>query len=397
MCWRAILALCVIWAECASEFGMRVLKAYKTKLSPNNRQRGFFRRCAGTARFVYNWGLADRIDRYERGEKTSLYEQKKRFNALKYEEFPWIREVPASISEATFINLNTAYQNFFRRVKQGDTPGFPKFKRKGHHESFQLRGVRVRADGVYISKLGWVRLGERGYIPTDSEKYGVYATVSLRAGDWYISVLVYDDIEGIEASGEVIGVDFGLKDLAICSNGQVFENPRPLREAQRKLARLNKELARRKKGGANWHKTKAKLQKAHARVVNIRRYTLHQISHYLTYELKPAVIVLEDLNVSGMSKNHNLAQAISDVGFSELRRQIEYKAAWCGIEVVIADRWFPSSKTCSNCGTVRSELALNQRTFNCPDCGYTIDRDLNAAINLAALVKAQSAPDCPGS
>ena len=183
----------------------------------------------------------------------------------------------------------------------------------------------------------------------------------------------------------VIGVDFGVKVLATCSNGRVFENPAPLRAAQAKVKRLSRELSRRKKGGANWHKTQAALAKAHLRLSNTRTHTLHQISDYLTQEVRPSTIVLEDLNVAGMLKNHKLALSISDAGFGELRRQIEYKARWLEIQVVLADRWYPSSKTCHQCGEVRRDLTLSDRTFTCPGCGFTIDRDLNAALNLAAL------------
>lgn len=374
---------------------MEILRAFKTKLNPNNVQRGFFIRCAGTSRFIYNWGLADRIARHEAGDKVSYFSQKKRFNALKRIEYPWVYETP-DVTESTLKNLDAAYQHFFRRVKNGEEPGFPKFKRKGRNESFQIRGVKVKPDRVYIPKLGWVRLAERGYIPVDAKKYGVYTTISLRAGNWYVSVLAYVDSEQVETSGSVIGVDFGIKELVTCSNGRVFGNPKPLRQARAKLARLNKELSRRKKGGANWLKTKAKLQKAHARVANIRKNVLHEISSYLVYESGAAVIVLENLNVAGMLQNHSLAQAIADVSFSELRRQIEYKAAWAGVDVVLADRWYPSSKTCSRCGAVRANLALSDRVYECESCGLVIDRDLNAAINLAALAEPAISGGLPG-
>jgi len=177
----------------------------------------------------------------------------------------------------------------------------------------------------------------------------------------------------------------------------VFENPRHLKLAERKLKRLQRELSRRTKGGANWHKTKAKLQRAHFNLANTRQHEQHEISSYLTYKLKPAVIVLEDLSVSGMVKNHHLAQAISDVGFGELRRQIEYKAQWLGIEIVLADRWEPSSKRCSGCGEVKANLTLADRVYHCDHCGLEIDRDLNAAFNLAALVNRQTDGDCLGS
>ena len=377
---------------------LKALRAYKTELAPNNRQRTYFRRCAGTARFVFNWALADRKLRFERGEKTSLYSQTKRFNSIKDEQCPWVREVPYAVTESAFRNCDAAFQHFFRRVKNKEKePGYPRFKRRGGRESFQLKSTGVELDRARLtSPIGWVRLKERFYIPMEATRYGTYATISERAGRWFISVLVEEDVESVDLTGEVVGVDLGINSLAVVSNGTVFENPKALRNAERKLARLQRELSRRRRGGANWRKTKAKLAAAHYKVACIRSHTLHQISHYLTFELYPSAIVLEDLNVSGMLKNHHLARAISDVGFYELRRQIEYKAEWNGITVMFANRFYPSSKTCSECGSVREKLTLSERLFICPECGVVLDRDLNAAKNLAALVEPQNLRGLPG-
>jgi len=245
--------------------------------------------------------------------------------------------------------------------------------------------------------IGWVRLKEKGYIPVNPLKYGTYVTISQRADRWYISALVYEEIpEPVNDSTLVIGVDFGIKTLAVCSDGTTFENPKPLREAQRKLKRIQRELSRRRKGGSNWRKTQGKLQRCHAKIANIRKHTLHQISHELVVNRRPAAIAIENLNVSGMAKNHCLAQAVLDCGFYELRRQLEYKGTQHGIEVVVIDRWFPSSKTCSNCGCIKDDLTLSDRTFTCADCGFELDRDLNAARNLAALVEPRNTRGLPG-
>lgn len=365
---------------------MQILKAYKTELNPNNKQKSFFCQCCGISRFVYNWALTDRIELYKQEKKTSCYSQRTRFNAIKGKQFPWIYNVPYAITEAAFANLDTAYQNFFRRVKQGtEKAGFPHFKHKGKNESFQLRGVKIFSDCVYVPRLGNVRLKENNYIPINVEKYGIYSTVSLKANRWFISILVYENIEQLQVFNNAVGVDFGIKDIATCSNGKVFENPKTLYQAERKLKRLQRELSRRKKGGQNWYKTKVKLRRAHYKIACIRNHIQHEISSYLVYDLQPDVIVLEDLNISGMIKNRHLAKAISDVGLFELRCQIEYKAKWAGIQIVLADRWFPSSKTCSKCGCVKSDLTLADRTFICNDCGLTINRDLNAAYNLRNL------------
>ncbi len=368
---------------------MIIRRAYKTELDPNNKQCTMMGRCCGTARFVYNWGLTEWKQWYEDGKKPSEYSLRKHFNSVKDEVCPWVREVPYAVTEAALRNLGSAFKHFFRRVKNGEKKvGYPKFKKRGRHNSFQLRNTKVEGDRVRLTSIGWGRLKERGYLPiTDSgTKFGTYATISEHAGRWYISVQVEEEIpDPVNDSTLVVGVDFGLKALAVCSDGTVYENPHVLREAQRKLNRLQRELSRRTKGGANWRKTKAKLQRQHAKVQNVRRYILHDISHDIIVNKQPATIAIENLNVSGMMSNHHLAQAIADVGFYELRRQIEYKAKWHGVNVVLIDRWFPSSKTCSRCGCIKDDLALGDRIFKCLDCGLEIDRDYNAALNLAAI------------
>ena len=190
--------------------------------------------------------------------------------------------------------------------------------------------------------------------------------------------------------GGPIGVDVGLHHLVALSDGTIYENIKPLRTVERKIARLNRELSRRKNGGQNWRKTELKLNAAHAKARNIRQHILHDISRDIVAR-KPSAIVLEDLNVQGMMQNRHLARAIADVGWYELRRQIEYKAAWAGTKVILADRWFPSSRTCSECGHVRDDLTLAEREYVCPACGAILDRDVNAARNLAALALLQPA------
>jgi len=378
---------------------MKILRAYKTELNPNNKQRTMFRKCAGTNRFVYNWGLAEWKRQYEAGEKPSRYGLCKQFNSVKDEECPWIREIPYAVTDSAFYNLGCAFKNFFRRVKNGsDKAGYPQFKKKGRDDSFQLKHTCVERDRVRLTHIGWVRLKERGYIPTsDSEvKFGVYTTVSRCADRWFLSVQVEEEIlESENGSTLVLGVDFGLKALAVCSDGTIFENPHALQQEERKLKRLSKELSRRKKGGQNWKKTKRKIQRCHARIANIRKHALHQVSHHVTAKTKPGTVVLEDLNVSGMMQNRHLSKAISDVGFYELRRQTKYKASWNGVKVVIADRFYPSSKICSECGAVKPLLKLSERKYVCEECGTVIDRDLNAAMNLAALAEPQNMRGLP--
>jgi len=366
---------------------MKILRAYKTELDPTNKQCSYFRRCAGAARFVFNWALADRKRRYEEEKlNTNIYEQKRRFNAWKREGASWLYGVPYTLQEQEFRNVDTAFQNFFRRVKKGEKPGHPKFKKRSGRKCFQLRGsIHVETGQVKLPRIGWVRIKEREYLPINGVKI-LSATLSEYAGRWYVSLQVEEKIkEPINESTLIIGADLGIKTLVVLSNGKTFDNPHALREAEKNLARLQRELSRRKKGSANREKTKIKLQRQHAKVSNIRKHVLNQISHYVTKDLKPGRIVLENLNVSGMMKNHCLAKAIADASFAELKRQIEYKAEWNGIEVILADRWYASSKACSGCGCIKDDLTLADREYHCEHCGLEIDRDLNAAINLAAL------------
>jgi len=371
---------------------MKINRAYKTELNPNNHQRGAFIQHSGAARFVYNWALADRIERYEAGNPTNLYEQKRRFNALKDEQFPWIRETAYCTTEQAFRNLDMAYKNFFRRVKQGkEEKGFPHFKsRKQGIGSFIMRGsIHIEDSQIRLPRIGWVRLKERSYLPTNGVKV-LSVNVSERAGCWLASVQAEMDVPDPEPGrGEPLGVDFGLKTLAVCSDGTAFQRIKPLiQQEEDKLKRLQREFSRRKKGSKNREKTKHKIAKCHAKIANIRKHALHNVSYHVTAKTKPSTVVVEDLHVKGMLANHRLAKAISDASFGELRRQIGYKGQWYGVDVVTAGRFYPSSKTCSGCGT-KKPLTLADRVYICEECGLVIDRDLNAALNLASLVRCE--------
>ena len=371
---------------------MKILRAYKTELDLNNRQRTACAKHAGAARFAYNWGLARKKESYTVGEKTpSAIDLHRELNALKKTELPWMYEVSKCAPQEALRNLDRAYQNFFRRVKgarQNGKAGFPRFKsRKKGIGSFRLTGtIRVFDRHIQLPRLGRLRLKETGYLPTADAKI-LSATVSERAGRWFVSIQCEVDIPDLRSESKpVCGVDLGVSRLATVSDGSVIENPRALRRNLVKIKRLQRVVSRRKKGSANRRKAVAKLAKAHARVANIRANTLHQATSLLA-RTKSAVM-LEDLNVSGMLKNHRLAQAIADVGLHEFRRQMEYKGAWYGCEVLFADRFYPSSKTCSNCGHKKDTLSLGERVYRCEDCEHEIDRDLNAAINLEYLIQA---------
>ena len=371
---------------------MEILRAYKVEIDPNNVQRTALLKHAGAARFAWNWGLARRKQEYEEtGKSSNAITQHRQLNELKKTDFPWMYDVSKAAPQEALRDLDKAYQNFFRRVKKGgETPGFPKFKsRKNGIGSFRTTGaIHVENARIKLPRIGWLRLKEHGYIPIDGI-HVLSVTVSESAGHWFVSVQCRQEIEVAQATGEPVGVDLGIKELAVVSDGQRFENPKALRKAQSKLKRFQRELSRRKKGGKNREKTRQKIAKAHQRIANIRRDTLHKATSAIVAKTKPdskrpSVVVLEDLNVSGMLANHCLSQAISDVGFAEFRRQLEYKSVWYGSELLLADRFFPSSRLCRHCGCINSELKLSDREWTC-DCGAIHDRDLNAAINLKNL------------
>lgn len=383
-------------------------RAYKTKLHLNNKQAAYFRQCAGAARFVFNWALADRKSAYEeRGETVNQYEQAHRFNSIKDELCPWIRDYPSKAIGEEFKHVDLAYKNFFRRVKNGEAPGFPRFKSKYDIKKFSLRGRIHVADGrAKLPIIGWVKLAERGYVPEDAKILKV--TLSERGGDWYISFQVeMSDPEPMSLNGRTLGIDRGIKVLLAVSDGEsdtIIPNPKALQAHEQKLLILQRKLSRQEKGSANWKETKAQINKVHQKIANVRAHHQHNASRYVTAVIRPSRIVLEDLNTKGMTakakpkqdedgrylKNHRaqkagLNRSLLDAGMGELGRQIEYKAQWAGIEVVHADRWFASSKTCSGCGAVDGDLTLKDRTYTCEGCGLVIDRDVNAARNLAAL------------
>jgi len=378
---------------------VEIIRAYKVELDPNNKQRTLLIQCAGTARWAYNWGLARRIKEYEdTGKSSNAIDQHKQLNALKVTEYSWLYNYSKCIPQEALRNLDRAYQNFFRRMKNGEKPGFPRFKSKRRGiGSFRLTGaIRVEGSRIKLPRIGWLRLKECDYIPV-AGIHILSATVSETAGRWFVSIQCREEIEVTQATGPLIGVDLGIKEMAVCSDGQRFENPKALRKAQRKLKRLQREMARRKKGGRNREKTRKKIAKAHYRISNIRRDALHKATSTIVARTKPdnkrpSTVVIEDLNVSGMLKNHCLAQAIGDAGFAEFRRQLEYKTTWLGEELMIADRFFPSSRLCRHCGCINSELSLADRTWVC-DCGAIHDRDLNAATNLRDLAVRRVPPE----
>lgn len=370
---------------------MKILRAYKTELDLNNQQKTACTRHAGAARFAYNWGLEHKKAAFTNGEKTpSAIDLHRELNALKKTELAWMYEVSKCAPQEALRDLDKAFANFFRRVKERRNGknvkvGFPRFKSRKHGVgSFRLAGViRVFEKAIQLPRLGLLRLKERGYLPTSSVHI-LSATVSNKGGRWFVSLQVEMEIpDPVMGEKPVAGVDLGINRMAQVSDGAYFENPRALKSALIKLKRLQRVVSRRQKGSANRQKALNQLARAHFRVANIRKNALHQATTWLART--KSAIVLENLNVSGMMKNHHLAQAIADVGMHEFRRQLQYKGQWYGCEVLLADRFFPSTKRCSQCGNEKA-VDLAERVYGCEVCGQVMDRDLNAAINLEQLL-----------
>ncbi len=363
---------------------MKVLRAFKTELDPNNIQKTLLLKHAGAARFTFNWGLSEKIKAYEAKEKSpNAMELHRRLNALKKSEFPWMYEVSKCSPQEALRNLDRAYDNFFRRCKQkkAGAKGFPRFKSKHRGVgSFRLTGtIKVESNRIFLPNLKWLQLKEHDYIPTDGIKI-LSATVSEKAGRWFVSVQV--ETETLTPQPKVdatVGVDLGIKSLAVCSDGKTFENPKALRSRLKQLKHLQQHVSRKVKGSNNRKKAAHKVARLHLHIANIRKDTLHKITTELTKN--KSMVVIEDLNVSGMLKNHCLAQAIQDLGLGEFRRQLDYKGIWNNCKIVVADRFFPSSKLCSACGSINDKLTLADREWTC-DCGVVHDRDRNASTNL---------------
>lgn len=362
-----------------------IQRAHKIRLNPTPEQEQYFRQAAGNARFAWNWAVA--ILRQARKEQTTLPlvgDLKTQFNRIKRDEFPFVMLTTKCAPEGAFANLNRALRNYFndikkrkngKRRKDGKRVGFPRFKsRKQGYGSFYLANDKFAVDGhgIRIPRLGWVNMTE----PLRFQGKILGATVSYRAGYWFVSIQVKMTAPPRTAPERVLGVDVGVKSLAVDSDGEVFENQKHLAVAQKKLRRLNRWLARKQKGRKNWHKAKHKLARLHYRIANLRADAIHKMTTWLAE--KAATIALETLNVVGMLKNHKLARALADASFAEIARQLGYKAE----RLVLIDPFYPSSKTCNGCGFINHDLTLAERTWVCPSCGTILERDVNAAQNI---------------
>lgn len=379
-----------------------MLRAHKIALDPNNAQATHLARACGVARFAYNWALAEWTRQYEAWKadnslpKPNQMALRRQLNAIKRSEFPWMLEVTKCAPQLAIMQLEKAFRNFFaKRAK------YPKFRKKGIHDRFSISNdqFQIEERSIRIPNLGWVRMREelrfRGKI--------VSATISRVADRWFASICVeitdtdhaaslnLRSIPQSESQGAV-GVDLGVSALATLSTGEVISGSKALACLLPRLRRLSRSVARKQKGSANRRKARLKLARLHARIANIRADALHKLTTDLTrcFEL----IGIEDLNVKGMLSNRHLSRWVSDMSFFEFRRQLDYKARDTGSLVVMADRWFASSKTCSYCGWKLEELPLSVRSWICPNCGAEHERDVNAAKNLKEYAVSSTVSAC---
>lgn len=373
------------------------MRTYKTEINPTEEQKLKIRQTIGTCRFIYNFYLAHNKEVYEKEQRfVPGYDFSKWINnefIPNNPEYLWIKSVSSKAVKQSIMNADTAFRRFFKKQS-----GFPKFKKKGRSNVKAYFPKNNKTDWTIdrhrlkIPTLGFVQLKEKGCIPTDSKVMS--GTISIQAGRYYVSVLVDEDFEqnmGVLPYG--IGIDLGIKDFAIISNGDVYKNinksqkirrlNKRLKHEQRCLSRKyeNKKKRRATDSVKNIEKQKLKVQKLYQRLQNARQDYVNQIVSKLV-KTKPVYITIEDLNVKGMMKNRHLSKAIAQQNFYYFKTKLESKCNINGIELRTVSRWYPSSKTCSSCGCIKSDLKLSDRVYICPDCGFEIDRDLNAAINL---------------
>lgn len=365
-----------------------MLRVHKIKLLPTQAQSVYFSRCCGIARFAFNWALAEWQRQYEAGEKPSAFALQKQFNAVKRERFPWVSEVSKMAMETGFHNIDVAFKNF--RAKRAKHPRF-KSKATTKDSFYAAKKPDFRVDGrrIKLPIIGWVSISES--LRFEGETFS--AAVCKEADGWYATVMVEtEQVLQRERDLGAVGVDLGIANFAVLSTGEKLPALKPNRAAEARICRLSRSLSRKVKGGKNRDRAKTKLARLHQRVARVRNDAHHKLSTRLARDF--STVVIEDLSVKGMMRNRHLARSISDAGWAEFRRQLTYKLEMTGGQLIVADRWFPSSKACSDCGAIAGTMPLRIREWTCPYCGSVHDRDVNAAINLKNLAAGHAVTAC---
>jgi putative transposase len=366
-----------------------MLKAIKIRLYLNKEQEKKINSLLGSYRFIYNQCLNYKIERYKNDKQnTSFSDLGKYFHGELRNNFDWLKEHNTKVLKQSIINLEVAYKNFFNQNK-----GFPKFKSKHDVQKarFPQEAVSSKTFDEESSRLNLTKtINKLKFECSDRDKKYLYnnkqniksITISKNKSERYYATILIDGelTKVVNKSDKSVGIDLGVKTLVTFSHGQTIENPKWIRNNEIKLKKLQKQLSKKVKGSKNRNKLRIRLAKLHEKIKNQKQDFLHNITTKIINENQ--VIILEDLNVIGMLKNHNLAKSIQELGLGELRRQFEYKSLWYSRDIIFVDRWFPSSKTCSCCGWKNNSLSLSDREFICEDCGVIIDRDLNASINI---------------
>lgn len=361
-----------------------MLRAYKYRIYPTDEQKVLFAKTFGCCRFVYNWALNMKITAYKERKETlgNVYLTNLMKKELKAEH-EWLTEVNSQSLQSALRNLDTAYTNFFRNTK---AVGFPRYRSRKNRQSF-LCPQHCRVDFTKNT----ITIPKAKDIPAVLHRKfrGIVKTVTISmtpSGRFFASVLVDTAIqekpESAVKNDTTIGIDLGIKTLAVCSDGRTFDNPKNLRKSLNRLVLLQKRLCRRQKGSSNRNKARIKFARLQEHISNQRKDTLHKITYTLTHDSQVRTICMEDLNVKGMIRNHHLAQSVADASFGIFLTMLEYKCKWYGVNFVKIDRFAPSSKTCGKCGYVYKGLKLSDRSWTCPDCGIVHDRDYNAACNI---------------
>ncbi|MGB3653766.1 MAG: RNA-guided endonuclease TnpB family protein [Rivularia sp. (in: cyanobacteria)] len=356
----------------------------KVELKPNNKQVTQFRKASGVARHAYNWAnaIVNDVLKQRETDKTikvpSAIDLHKRLVAEVKSANAWYYETNKNVPQQALKELRTAWDRCFKKVAKQ-----PRFKKKGQRDSFYLESGSkavplIKNDGkrVKLPTIGWVRLAEP--LPVSAIHNCV---ISRTADKWFIAIKYEIEKPSIDADRQgSVGVDIGIKELAVCSNGKIFKNPKAYRRMSKRMKRLQRSVSKKPIGSNNRKKAVSKLTKLHAKIANIRKDAIHKLTNYLAKN--HSIIKIEDLHIKAFLKNHKLAGAIADCGMYEFKRQLEYKTQKFSSQLILVNRMFPSSQVCSNCGNHRHKMPLKNRVYVCPDCGHTEDRDLNAAKNI---------------